>query len=249
MNWSKILKKDGLELKNLTNQTYDLCYKAILNNSKAIQYVNSDLLTNEEYYNLCNLTDNYYNILQHINKNKLTDEQYYNFCNKALKTNGIQLKYIKKQTDELCKTAVQSNSYEFIDWNINYPNNGNDLLSKRRITPLYYVKNQTYDICKLAIEFKSDAFYDVRDKTKEILIFAIKNTIQFLNFDDDINIIDLFDDEIKKNIDKCHFCYKQKNKYALTNNNNYICITCIKKKSDDFHFHEKINFDNLYISN
>lgn len=61
--------------------------------------------------------------------------------------NGSKLEYVKNQTEELCKLAVQNDGYA-----------------------LEFVKNQTYDICKLAVLDYGRAIIHVK---KEFLTFEL----------------------------------------------------------------------------
>ena len=47
------LKKDGLNLQYINNQNIRLCYIAINQNFKSIQYVNKQQFSINEYFNLC----------------------------------------------------------------------------------------------------------------------------------------------------------------------------------------------------
>ena len=69
----------------------------------------------------------------------------------SVRRNGLILKDIEDQTDELCLAAVASNH-----------------------RALYYVKNQTEEICIAAIHRSAEALALIRDQTEEICLEAMK---------------------------------------------------------------------------
>ena len=75
-----------------------------------------------------------------------------NWCIRMINKNGVNLQYIKEQSEEMCKLAVCQNGYA-----------------------LQYVIVQTEEICKLAICKNGDALQFVNDQTKEICDFAVSH--------------------------------------------------------------------------
>ena len=74
-----------------------------------------------------------------------------NFWIDLIPDNGLVLKHVKYQTEEICKLAVQQDGYA-----------------------LRYVMNQTYDICKLAVQQYGRALRFVKNRTEELCVLAVK---------------------------------------------------------------------------
>jgi hypothetical protein len=74
---------------------------------------------------------------------------------------GTALRYVKNQTEEICRLAVQHYG-----------------------PALQYVENQTEEICKLAVEQNGWALQYVNDKlkTEEICTLAIKHNVRSVSF-------------------------------------------------------------------
>lgn len=81
------VKQNGLALRYIFNPSYEICQKAIYNNSLAIRFVDKNKL--EFYYG--------------------KGDHYYNLCLFAVSQNGLALEHIVDQTEELCWKAVQNN--------------------------------------------------------------------------------------------------------------------------------------------
>ena len=76
-----------------------------------------------------------------------------------VKKNGLMIKYIKDQTEEICKLAVQEDA-----------------------NALPYVKKQTEEICKLAVQRNGEALKYVKEQTEEICILAVKKDANILPY-------------------------------------------------------------------
>ncbi len=95
--------------------------------------------------------------------------------------NGLELKNVSDQTDEICKIAVEQNGNA-----LEYVKNQTDeickIAVKKRGIALYYVKKQTEEICKLAVEQNGNALKWVKDQTDEICIKAVKQNVCALTY-------------------------------------------------------------------
>lgn len=92
---------NALTIKYIKNQTPDLCNLAIAYNPECIKYIKNQ----DEYCSL--VMDKAPNFFKYINNPT------YAMCLKAGKYNGLLLYYIKYQTLELCKLAVENNIFAF----------------------------------------------------------------------------------------------------------------------------------------
>ncbi|WP_219666868.1 DUF4116 domain-containing protein, partial [Clostridioides difficile] len=78
------VREDGLALKHIKEQTPAICKEAVKQTGYALQYVNWDILSKEQIYNL---------------------------CIESVKRDGYILGYVKEQTPEICLEAVKQNGY------------------------------------------------------------------------------------------------------------------------------------------
>jgi len=100
-----------------------------------------------------------------------TDE----ICKFAIEQHYYVLAHIKNQTDEICKLVVRRDGFM-----LKHVKNQTDEICKlavRQYGPaLQYVKNQTEEICKLAVECIGIALEHVKNQTDEICKLAVQNT-------------------------------------------------------------------------
>jgi hypothetical protein len=106
------------------------------------------------------------------------------FDTEAVERCGIDLKFIKKQTPEICLAAVKQNGLA-----------------------LYYVKEQSYQICLAAVKQNGFAldFVDAVFATDEICLEAIKQNEQALQFVIDTKIENVIDVAMKQNEEVCQY--------------------------------------------
>ena len=74
----------------------------------------------------------------------------------VMQRDGLSLEFVKKQSEEICIAAVNSN------WKA-----------------LQYVKNQTNKICALAININPNALQFVRNQTNELCHLALTKDVPF----------------------------------------------------------------------
>jgi phage regulator Rha-like protein len=100
-------------------------------------------------------------------------EQTEEICKMAVQQNSNALNYVKKQTEEICKMAVQQNSNA-----LNYVKKQTEEICKLAVQQyglaLVYVKNQTKEICKLAVQQNGLALDYVKNQTEEICKLAVQ---------------------------------------------------------------------------
>jgi hypothetical protein len=104
-------------------------------------------------------------------------------CKLAVQRYGVALHYVKNQTDEICKLAIQQD-YRAVA----YIKNQTDEICKLAIQQDYravtYIKNQTDEICKLAIQQDCHAIEYINNQTDEICKLAIQqdcHAIEYIN--------------------------------------------------------------------
>jgi len=115
---------------------------------------------------------------------------------KILKNDYYALKYIKNQTEGICRYAVDKNSYALL-FVINQPDELCKLVLQRHPYNLKLIKNQTEDICMYAVRHFGRALEYVQNQTKEICRAAVEQDGSALQFvksslfdnDDDIDFI------------------------------------------------------------
>ncbi|HBG8470868.1 TPA: DUF4116 domain-containing protein [Clostridioides difficile] len=212
----KMVKEDGYYLRTVEKQNYELCLQAIDNWGPAIQFIR----------------------WKTINLSKL---QRNNLYKKAVSKDGELLKYVKKQTEEICLLAVRENPWALIhvkrqtericieavkQW-------GTILQFVKKQTPkicleavkqnsfaLYYVKKQFEEVCIEAVKQDGDALKYIKKQTKELCLRAIENDVCSLQYVKwaELNLTEFEVDEI------CKFALTQTSR-ALTyikNKDKYI---------------------------
>lgn len=90
-----------------------------------------------------------------------------------IKDDGFALQYVKEQTDEICKLAVQQHGGVLV-----YVKEQTEGICKLAVQrhgyALIYVKKQTDEICKLAVHQNGEVLQYVKEQTNEICILAVK---------------------------------------------------------------------------
>jgi len=153
----KAVKENGLMLKQVDNQTSEICLEAVKQNGKALQFVKmtSLTLTISQYYSIClEAVKQNGKAFKHVKKGIVTQSQYNQICLEAVKRNGNILEYIENQMMEVCLEAIKEN-----------PN------------ALQYVKDQNAQICLEAIKLNYNVLKHIKDKIlKELIEFKVSNT-------------------------------------------------------------------------
>lgn len=153
-----------------------------------------------------------------------------------LQHNGLAFEYIKDQSEEICKYAIQKNQ-----WLLEYVQDQflTEELCKLAVQEngiiLQLVKNQTYDICNLAVQHNGMALKYVQDQflTEELCKLAIKQdyrSLEYVKESSDISI-----DEI------CKFAVS-KNGYALQyvkNQTDEICTLAVNENANALQYVKK----------
>jgi competence CoiA-like predicted nuclease len=180
----KLLSINGLVLQFINKQTNELCILAVKNNKYVYKFIknktydlNKKLLDNDNsIFNILEpKTDNLiiYALQNNIDINEYIKENptiinfikknNYELCKKLLSLNGLLLKYIDMQTDELCIIAIKNN-----------------------INAYEYIKNKTYELNKkilnvngLTIQFIKNIDFNI-----ELLLIAIANNKNAIKYCD-----------------------------------------------------------------
>ena len=129
--------------------------------------------------------DNYDLCLELIKQNglnlKYIKEQTNKICLEAVKQNGHALQYVKEQTNELCLKAVKQNGYS-----LKYVKNQTDEICleavKQNGYALEYVKDQTNEICLEAVKQNGNVLQYVKEQTNEICLEAVKQNCDALEY-------------------------------------------------------------------
>lgn len=170
-----VLKKFGLMLFFVKNKTPELCEIAVKNNHEAINYVDKQTpelceiicrssefrLIENKTYDLCKkaVSITPYNLYS-VDPNNITYEEYNELCKIAINKNPITIKFVKKQTLELCKLTIKDYS-----------------------TTLRYIElddpNEYLEICKIAIKSNPNELRNVKNINYNIFkeLYLVNNKI------------------------------------------------------------------------
>ncbi|MCC0726709.1 DUF4116 domain-containing protein [Clostridioides sp. ZZV14-6045] len=142
------IRKYPWALKYAEKQTYDMCLEAVTQNGLLLEDVRWDELnlTKEQIYNLYIIAVRQDGLALRYIKNQ-TEE----ICMEAVKQDGRALKYVKNQTEEICIEAVKEDGLTLIE-----------------------VKEQTDKICKEALKEDKHEVRYVNDKEKYLEEFGIR---------------------------------------------------------------------------
>ena len=102
-------------------------------------------------------------------------------CKLAVQKDSNTLQFVRNQTNELCELAVNQNG-EALQFVINQTDKICKLAVCQNGNALKYVINQTDEICKLAVSQNGSALYDVINQTDEICKLAVNQTGTALYF-------------------------------------------------------------------
>lgn len=154
----------------LRNRVIDTVTNTIQNNS----IEDSDYGINTDILDLY-LTDD----TQVINVNMDWDDEFE--CQQSVISDGMNLKYVKLQTPEICMAAVTNNG-----WALQYVRKQTKEMCKVAVSnngmALEFVKHQTEEICKLAVQNNPLSFRFVKDPSDEFTMFAIFEDTRNIRF-------------------------------------------------------------------
>lgn len=230
------VKLDGNALQRIKNQSFEMCFYAIIQNPSALQFVKHQTV------NLCIVAvENDVNALQYVQKDVLHDVHL-----AIVKTNGCALKYIKHQDQyaKLCQIAIKQNYKSF-----KYVSEQTEKMCiyavKQNGLNLEYVKNQTDKICFAAIRNDICVFKYIREPkllARYVQSYYIKNmhTIEYFWAPRNIRInhpLLKFDqtyklclNAVKSNGESLKF---------ITNQTEKLCITAVKHHGSALRFVKK----------
>jgi hypothetical protein len=84
------------------------------------------------------------------------------------------LEYVKNQTEEIYKLAIQNNKLARIYINLEQINTNNKLIVETNGLLLEFIEFQTDEICKLAVQANGLALKYVKNQTDEICNLAVQ---------------------------------------------------------------------------
>ena len=179
--WTKELllhavRKNGMTLQFINNQTEEICLEAVKETSRAFKYVKNKTKI------IC---------LEAVKKNGLlldfVENQDKEICLEAVRKNGMTLQFINNQTEEICLEAVKETSRAF-----KYVKHKTKIICleavKKNGLLLDFVENQDEEICLDAIRKNPFALIYVKDKTKKICLEAVRkngNTLKCVEKQDE----------------------------------------------------------------
>lgn len=140
------VKSDGLTLRSVKIQTYDLCKHAVQNNGLALQYVDEQFLT-EEIYTLA--IENNPDALEFIDEENQTEQ----LCYQAINLKPYALRHVKNQNNQMCMYAINKNPFA-----------------------ISVCESQTVQMCKHAIDMNAHVYnhIDRNFKTDEMYEYVQK---------------------------------------------------------------------------
>ncbi len=177
-NLLNALTKNGLLLKDVINQTEEICLVAVRSNGMALEYVK------EQTPNICLVAiQNNGMALRYVKEQ--TDE----LCLVAVQSNGLALQYVSNQTEQVCLEAVKSNGLA-----LQYVSNQTEQVCLEAVKSnglaLRFVKNKNDIISLEAVRSNGLAIEHVINKTKDICLVAFEQNGLALKFFD----VDLFNE-------------------------------------------------------
>ncbi|PBF93492.1 DUF4116 domain-containing protein [Clostridioides difficile] len=180
--------KNGLALKDVEVQTPEICIKAVSNNGAVLKDIKWDEcnFTNEQRYILyLNAVKNLGKALKYISINDmkcyLSEKEINSIYKEAVEENGLSLRFIENQTEELCIDAIRENPDAF-----KYVKNRTPKICMEVVKisgeKLKHIKNQTEEICKEAVKQNGFALKFVKEQTPELCLIAVKQNGLALEF-------------------------------------------------------------------
>jgi hypothetical protein len=152
----KLLKKSGLFLRFIKNQTEEMCWVAIKKTPDSIIYAKNQ---NDKIALFA--SKKFWHALPYI------PFQTCEMCLEAIKLNPDSLKYVKNQTDELCLEAVKINGYA-----LQYVKNKTPDICKAAVCQNLYSLRYADDIFKEAVKQNINVFGD-DDEIKKLILSCI----------------------------------------------------------------------------
>ncbi len=156
------IRHDWTLLKDIEDQTEELCLIAVEQNAFALQYAK------DQTHKIC---------MKAIQKDafaiQCVKEQTPELCMFAVKQNGSMLKYVKEQTPEICMEAVKQSKWNFDYVKEQTPEICMEVIKQDGHT-LKHVKEQTHELCLEAVKQSGLALRFVKEQTPEICMEAVK---------------------------------------------------------------------------
>ena len=170
----KMLKEDYRQLKNIENQTHDICMAAIDICTHSFTYIRHQTPEICKYAIIKNPM-----LLAHIT------DQNYELCMLAVFRNGLALQHVKNKTQTICIEAYKQTPYaiQFIDA---------EYQTKEMLNCIYtdgslfkYIKNQTPETSMVAIKINLSSFQYIINPTLEmwkyLAMYTNANTNSYFN--------------------------------------------------------------------
>ena len=158
------IKRDGMALAYVKEQTPEICMAAVKQNGMALEYVE------EQTPEICMAA-----VKQDGRALLHVKEQTPEMCLEAVKQDGWLLLYVKEQTWEICLEAVKQNGYALRSVKEQTPEICIEAV-KQNGWALQYVKEQTREICLEAVKEHVWALQYVKEQTSEICQEALKQS-------------------------------------------------------------------------
>ena len=144
----KILKSNGLAIKSITNKTRELVIAALMEDGKAIQYINKKERTEQMWILAIQTTKE---AIQFAEEDEITEAMII----ALLKQDGMYLEQIPKQkhTDHIIDTALRCDG-----------------------RAIQFVEKQTNEKCRIAIASQCDCWEFIKNKTDDLKLLLISIT-------------------------------------------------------------------------
>lgn len=98
--FSAFCAREAEALKNVTNQTEEMCLNAVKKNGMALQYVKT------QNHQICEAA-----VSENANALQYVKTQTNDLCLLAVKQNGLTLRYVSNQSNEICNEAINQNRF------------------------------------------------------------------------------------------------------------------------------------------
>lgn len=158
------LRHSGLALKNMKEQTDEMCLIAVGQDGLALEYVK------KQSDEICLSA-----VRQNGSALEFVENQTNKICKAAVKQSGLALKHVKTQTKEICLAAVKSNGMA-----LQFVEKQTEEICLAAVTQvgnvLFCVEEQTEEICLAAVRNDGGCIMYVKNQTEEMCLIAVKES-------------------------------------------------------------------------
>ena len=170
------VKQNVYELLFVKEQTPEICLEAVKQNPSIIRYVNPENQTEEIALKVVKKAGN---LLQYITSQNQTDE----VCFTAIQNScGWAIGYIANQKPEYCLAALEINNNTF--WDIKKEFHTDEIINyaiQKRASNIWCIENPSEELQLEAVRLDGDAFYSINtSKSQAVCLAAVEQNPKVL---------------------------------------------------------------------